>query len=345
MSLRLRLCVAGLVTALGLTGAARAEESQKVIHVYSAAEEHLVRPLMEMFTQESGIQVRLTTVDRAAMSARLALEGADTQADAVITADVANLYPLQVQGLLQPVESDVIKANIPEMLRQKDGLWTAVAVRARTFFIAKDRVAADALKFYEDIEDPQWKGRLLVRSSTNPYNQSLLADLSYRLGDEEATKWAKGVVNAMARKPEGGDRDQLRAVASGVGDVALSNTYYYGMLLASDDPSDREAAAKLQPVFVGTKDGKGTHVNIRGVAMVKASDKKDEVKQFFEFLTQEKAQQFFTATNKEYPANPSVAADPVLESWGFKPAPSVPLEVVGERNSKAMEIFAEAGWE
>lgn len=328
----------------GFSMAAEASESPQPITIYSSSKEHLIRPVLNEFTKATGIAVRLTTLSNAAIVSRLELEGEDTQADAVIIADVANLHKLKEKGLLAPVVSEVVKKNIPAVLRDEAHEWAGITMRARFVFRrANDREAA-TITAYQDIAEPKWKDSILVRSSDNVYNQSLLSDLIHRLGENRAAQWAKGVVANMARDPQGGDRDQLRALASGVGRFAIANSYYYAQMLAGKDETDRALAAKIKPILFETKSDDAKHVNIRGVAMTKYATHAKQVRQLIEFLTSEKAQRYLTTHNYEYPANPSVEAAPVLQRWGYTPSPTVPLSIVGAGNAKAVALFSQAGW-
>ena len=198
------------------------------INVYSARQEHLIRPLLDDFTAKSGITVNLLTGDADQLLARLRSEQAATPADVLLTSDVGRLLAAKAEGMLQPLASPVLDANIPLALRDPEHMWFGLTLRARVIFYAKDRVKPSELSTYEALAEPVWRKRLCIRSSGNVYNQSLLAALILNVGAQNAEAWASGIVANMARRPQGGDRDQIRAVAAGQCDVALANTYYYG---------------------------------------------------------------------------------------------------------------------
>lgn len=326
------------------TAMAAPAEAMKELNLYSSSKEHLIRPLLDAFEKESGIKVNMTTLGGSELVARVKLEGADTQADAVMIADVANLSKMQENGLLQPIVSAKVDANIPALLRAKDNSWVGIATRARLVFRRADDADAQ-INDYRELADKKWRGEVLIRSSSNPYNQSLLADILYRFGEKEAQSWAKGVVANMARKPAGGDRDQLRALASGEGRLAVSNSYYYAKMLAGDDAADKAYAQKLTPMFLEQTPKGGTHVNIRGVGMTAQAKHKPEVLKFVEFLVQPKAQKILTELNQEYPANPEVPASELLKSWKQQPKAQVPLAEVGSRNAQTVELFSRADWQ
>ncbi len=332
--------------AVAVIGGVMAQAAQPVtVNMYSTQKEFLIRPILEKFEKANPtIKVRLTSIEEGGLLTRLKLEGKDSPADLVMTADVANLYKLQAQGTLAPVKSEVLEKNIPAHLRESGGHWFGFTTRARVIFYAKDRVKPDALSTYADLADPKWKGKIMVRSSNNDYNQSLLASIIANDGKEKALAWAKGVVMNMKSKPAGGDRDQLRAVASGKGDIAISNTYYYGLLETSADKSDRDYAKKLGIIFPNQQD-RGAHVNIRGGALVAASKHPKEATAVLEYLSSADAQQFFAEHNFEYPANPSITISKIVAAWGAPKFDTLALEKVGKLNKEAVLLFDQAGWQ
>lgn len=332
--------------AVAVIGGAMAYAAEPVnVNIYSAQKEFLIRPILEKFEKANPhIKVQLTSIEEGGLLTRLKLEGKDSPADLVMTADVANLYKLQAQGSLAPVQSKILEANIPAHLRESGGHWFGFTTRSRMVFYAKDRVKPDALATYADLADPKWKGKIMVRSSVNDYNQSLLASIIAYDGEEKALAWAKGVVANMAAKPAGGDRDQLRAVASGKGDLAISNTYYYGLLQNSPDKADRDYAKKLGIIFPNQKD-RGAHVNIRGGALTASSKHPKEAVKLLEYLSGDEAQKFFADNNHEYPANPAVAVSKTVSAWGTPTFDTLPLEKVGAYNKQAVMLFDKAGWQ
>lgn len=332
--------------AVAIIGGVMAQAAEPVtVNIYSTQKEFLIRPILEKFEKSNpNIKVQLTSIEEGGLLTRLKLEGKDSPADLVMTADVANLYKLQAQGSLAPVKSVTLEKNIPAHLRESDGHWFGFTTRSRAIFYAKDRVKPDALSTYADLADPKWKGKIMVRSSNNDYNQSLLASIIAHEGTAKALAWAKGVVANMKTKPAGGDRDQLRAVASGKGDLAISNTYYYGLLQNSADQSDRDYAKKLGIIFPNQKD-RGAHVNIRGGGLVAASKHPKEALAVLEYLGSADAQKFFAEHNYEYPANPSIPLSKTVASWGAPAFDTLALENVGKLNKEAVLLFDQAGWQ
>ena len=247
-------------------------------------------------------------------------------------------------GLLEPVSSKILTKNVPEMMRDSENHWFGLSVRARVIAYAKDRIKENELSTYEDLADPKWRGKIVVRSSNNIYNQSLLASLINENGSKKALKWAKSVRNNMARKPRGNDRDQARAVASGVADLAIINTYYLGLLANSSDKADREVAEKLN-IFFPNQNGRGTHINISGVAVTKSSKNKKEAIRFIEFLTDEDNQRIFSEANYEYPLDYNNSKSKIHLKWGRFKADNIDLTILGKNNAEAVKIFDLAGWE
>ena len=228
-------------------------------------------------------------------------------------------------------------------MRDAENYWFGLSVRARVIVYAEDRVNKSELSSYEDLANSKWKGRIVVRSSNNIYNQSLMASLIESNGHMEALNWAESVRNNMARKPRGNDRDQARAVASGVADVAIINTYYLGLLTNSSDSGDREVARKLN-VFFPNQDGRGTHINISGGAVTASSKNIKDAVRFLEFLTEKESQKIFSENNYEYPLDYQNTDNELLVSWGKFKADNMDLSILGENNAEAVRLFDLAGW-
>lgn len=324
-----------------LVPVAHAAEPTPALNLYSAQQEHLIRPLLDAFTKDTNIRVNLVTLDPDPMTARLTAEGKDTPADVVLTVNVGNFHKLQQAGLLKAVQSDVLNANVPAALRSKEGYWYAIGKRARVLYKRKgDDIS---IKTYEELADPKWKKSVLVRSSANEYNISLLASLIKHDGREKALEWAKAVVANFARTPEGSDRDQLRALGAGQGRIAIANTYYYGLLVNSEDPKDREYADKIEMIFPN-QDGRGAHINIRGAAVVAHAKHPELAVKLLEYLTGEKAQALLAEKNFEYPANPAVPVAKEVASWGPAKFDAELLDTIGALNAEAVKVFDEAKW-
>ena len=216
------------------------------------------------------------------------------QADLFVTVDGGVLANAKQNDILQPVSSDIIDENVPENLRDVDNNWIGLATRARIIAYSKDRVSPEELSTYEDLTSDKWKGKLLVRSSTSLYNQSLLASFIELNGEEKAEQWAQGIVNNFARQPDGGDRDQAKAIAAGTGDVAIMNTYYVGLLANSEDPEEVKVADSIG-VFFPNQETNGTHVNISGIGLTKHSKNKENAIKLIEYMTSVEAQEFLVS--------------------------------------------------
>lgn len=317
--------------------------SDEVVNVYSHRHYEADQELFRSFTEMTGIRVNVQTASADELITRLEAEGESTIVDLLITVDAGRLHRAKERGLLQPVSTPTLDANVPSNLREPDGFWYGLTQRARVIVYATDRVDPSELSSYEDLADPRWKGRVLVRSSENIYNQSLLASIISSSGEEAAQRWAEGIVANMARAPQGGDTDQIKDVAAGVGDVAIVNTYYLGRLLNSDEAADREVADKVG-VFFPNQAGRGTHVNVSGAGVTAYSPNRDNAIRLLEFLTDVKAQSVFAEANLEYPVNPGVEWAATLAGWGEFVADTLNLATLGELNARAVMVFDRAGW-
>ena len=261
-----------------------------------------------------------------------------------MTVDAGRLERAKKAGILQPASSEVLEKNVPIEMRDPEGYWYGLTVRARVIVYSKDRVKLDDLSTYEDLTNSKWKGRIVARSSSNIYNQSLLASIIAAKGKNKALEWAKEVRKNMARSPRGSDRDQARAVSAGLADVAIMNTYYIGILANSSDSSDREVAKNVGVFFPNQKD-RGTHINVSGAGITASSKYKKDAIKFLEFLTMKRAQQVFGNVNYEYPLKIENNQSSLLKSWGSFKADKLNLSILGEKNSDAVKLFDRAGWE
>ena len=314
------------------------------INIYTHRHYDSDKILFKKFTDMSGIKVNVIKGSADQLIQRLQSEGKNSPADILLTVDAGRLVRAKDMGLLEPVSSKILTKNIPEMMRDSENHWFGLSVRARVIAYAKDRIKENELSTYEDLADPKWRGKIVVRSSNNIYNQSLLASLINENGSKNALKWAKSVRKNMARKPRGNDRDQARAVASGVADLAIINTYYLGLLANSSDKADREVAEKLN-IFFPNQNGRGTHINVSGVAVTKCSKNKKEAIRFIEFLTEEDNQRIFSEANYEYPLDYNNSKSKIHLKWGRFKADNIDLNILGKNNAEAVKIFDLAGWE
>jgi len=314
-----------------------------VVNIYTDRHYETDDELYKMFTDETGIVVNVVKGDSDELIERLSREGEATEADLLITADAGRLHRAKEKELLQPVISKVLNANIPEQLRDADNEWFGLTVRARVIVYSKDRVNPKELSTYEDLTDPKWKGKVLVRSSTNIYNQSLLASFIAISGEDKAKEWAAGIVNNLAREPKGNDRDQAKAIVAGEGDVAIMNTYYVGKMLNSTDPEEVKVAEQVG-VFFPNQETTGTHINISGAGVTKYSPNAANALKLIEFLSGEQAQKQYAEANYEYPVNDSVEPSELLKTWGEFQYQDINLTKLGENNSQSIKIFNQVGW-
>ncbi|GER07207.1 hypothetical protein JCM17843_15170 [Kordiimonadales bacterium JCM 17843] len=261
----------------------------------------------------------------------------------MLTVDAGMLWRAEDAGLFQSTRSDVLEDRIPAHFRHPDGDWFGFSSRARLIFVNKDLADPASISRYEDLADPEWRGQICIRSSSNVYNLSLMASLIAHLGEEKAQDWATGVVKNFARKPQGGDTDQLRAAATGECAIAVANSYYFVRLMQSDDPADQEVVSKLAVIFPN-QDDRGTHVNISGAGIVENAPNKAEARAFLEYLSSDSAQRYFAAGNNEYPAVDIEIDNASLQSLGTFKADDINVSVLGKNQPKAQQLFDRAGW-
>ncbi|SFD43024.1 iron(III) transport system substrate-binding protein [Thiohalospira halophila DSM 15071] len=338
---RLGYWMTALISAVLVAGCGGAGE-EETLNVYSARKEALIKPLLDRFGQESGMEVKLLTADAGALLSRLENEGRNTPADVLITVDAGNLHRAREAGVLAATDSAVLESAIPAHLRDEQGHWFGLSQRARVIFTHADRVEEGAITSYEDLADPEWEGRVCIRSSDNVYNQSLVASMIAEHGEEETQAWAEGLVDNMARDPQGGDRDQIRAVAAEECDVAVANTYYYGAM-QNGGTDDQEAAEAVRLVWPN-QDDRGAHVNVSGGGVVAASQNRDRARALLEFLTTDESQQWYAKANNEFPVKAGVPAADTLAKWGDFQADDLPLTRLGELNARAVRLMDRAGW-
>lgn len=334
-----------LITALiASLSAPMAFADSNEVHLYSARKENLIKPALDEFTKATGITVKLNTADANELLSKLKTEGKDTSADVFLTVDAGRLQAAKDADVLQPIQSKILEERIPAELRDKDNQWFGLSARARVIVYNTSAVKPSDLSSYEDLTNPKWKGRICVRGSGNIYNQSLLASIIARDGEEAALEWAKGIVANMARKPQGNDRDQMKGAAIGVCDVAIVNTYYFGRMQNSKSKLERDAASQLAVFYPNQKD-RGAHINVSGAGVTKYAKNKQNAIKLLEFLTSHEAQKFYAEVNFEYPVIKGVPVSESVKSWGwpFK-QDTISINALGENNAEAVKIFDRAGW-
>lgn len=332
--------LASVAIAAILSGCASNEtETSKEVNVYSARHYEVDKQAYLDFEKETGIKVNIIEGKAPELLERMKREGADTQADLFITADMGNIYQAIDGGMTQELTSKVLNENIPEDLRGENNEWVALTKRARIIVYDKEKVDPNSLSTYAALTDNEWKGKVLIRGADSVYNQSLLASFIATEGEEYAKMWAQGLVNNQARVPKGNDRDQVKAIAAGEGLVTIVNTYYLGQMLNSSDPEEVKAAQKVGIFFPEI-----AHVNISGVVLSKYSANKDNAILLAEYLTSVKVQEAYTEENYEFPANKNVEPSELLKSWGELKPQDLDLSDLGRYNKKAVELFARADW-
>lgn len=323
--------------------ASSAQSSEQIINLYSARQENLIKPILDRFTEESGIKVRLITGDADALLQRMKSEGRNSPADMLMTVDAGRLYRALADGVLQKIESPVLSASIPAAYRHPEGYWFGLSLRARPIMYSPERVDPAELSTYEALADPKWKSRICVRSSDSIYNQSLVASMLAADSPEQVESWAKGFAANFARPPSGGDRTQISAVAAGECDIALANTYYLAGMLTGNEASEKQDASKVA-VFWPDQANRGAHVNISGAGVAKYAANKENAIRLLEFLVSDEAQHWYAETNQEYPIKPGVEMSETLKRFGTFKADSLNLSLLGENNAEAVRIMDRAGW-
>ncbi|WP_083007076.1 Fe(3+) ABC transporter substrate-binding protein [Halomonas sp. GT] len=336
---RLTATVAAIMAGSAFAGSALANE----VNIYSARHYDSDEILYKAFTEETGIEVNVLEGDSDQLMERMQREGIASPADVMLTVDAGRLWRAEQDGLFQNVDSDVLNERLPESMRHPDGLWFGFSQRARVIFYNRENFDPSQISSYEDLADPQFEGQVCIRSSNNIYNQSLLASMIEHHGEEGAEEWAQGVVNNMARDPEGGDTDQILGVASGECDLAVANHYYYVRMLHSDEDADREAARKVGLIFPN-QDDRGTHVNVGGAGLVANAQNPENGIRFLEFLASDEAQEVLADRNYEFPVVEGIKKNPVLESWGDFTKDDINISILGENNPEAIRIFDRVSW-
>ncbi|MEZ5588217.1 MAG: extracellular solute-binding protein [Sedimenticolaceae bacterium] len=305
--------------------------------VYSARNEHLIKPLFDRYTQETGVEIRYITDKEGPLLQRLAAEGRRTPADMLITVDAGNLWHAAQSGVLAEISSPVLEANVPVNLRDPKGRWFGLSERARTIVYSTERVQPGELSSYEDLADPKWQGRLCLRTSKKVYNQSLVASLIARHGEERAEQIVRGWVANLAAEPFSNDTKAMEAVAAGQCDVTIVNTYYFGRL-------EKERPDIPLALFWPNQDSSGVHINVSGAGVTAHAKHPEAAQQLLEWLSSETAQGDFAGLNMEYPVNKTVAPDPIVSAWGTFKADDLNVNEAGRLQADAIRLMDRAGY-
>ena len=335
----------GATLGLQLSFTAPSQAQNTEVNIYSARQEALIKPLLDRFTADTGIDVNLVTGDGDALLTRLRNEGRNSPADLLLTTDAGRLYRAQEAGVLQPLGAPELDALVPAHLRSSEDYWIGLSLRARVIVYAPDRVDPEELSTYQALAEPRWKGRVCIRSSSNIYNQSLVASFLANHGEDETMAWLEGLVGNFARPPQGGDRDQIKAVAVGQCDVAVVNSYYLGGMLRSSEPEERAAADAVALFWPNQAEGEsGTHINISGAGLTRAAKNPDAARALIRFLLTAESQQWYAETNNEYPVREGIPVSAVLSAWGEFRGDTLDVTELGQRNADAVMAMDRAGW-
>lgn len=313
------------------------------VNVYSGRHYASDEILFEQFTEKTGIKVNLIKADSDQLLGRLEIEGKNSPADLFITPDVSRLSRASSLGLLSKLPEDLLSLGIPAAYRDKNGFWIGLTMRARVIVYHPERIDSSSVSTYESLAQEQLKGRLIMRSIQSHYNQSLLASIIVNHGHSYASDWVSGIVANFAREPQGNDRDQMKAIASGQADVTVVNTYYMGQMLFSANEEERRVASSLKMIFPNQND-RGTHINVSGAALMKNSPNPDNALLLLKFLLSRSSQEFLSASNYEYPVLPEAGMPEVLSNWGAFKADTSDLNLLNGSLEQALIAARTGGW-
>ncbi|OOF38893.1 iron ABC transporter substrate-binding protein [Rodentibacter mrazii] len=307
------------------------------VNVYSYRQPYLIEPMLKDFEKETGIKVNVIFADKGLVE-RVKQEGELSPADVLLTVDISRVMQIVNEGLAQSFTSKILDENIPAQYRDSDGKWYGLTTRARVIYSSKDRVGKLPADFdYLDLAKPELKGKVCVRSGKNSYNVSLFASMIEHYGEAKTKAFLEGLKANLAQKPQGGDRDQVKAIKEGICDYSLGNSYYYGKML-----DDEKQKAWAESAVINFPAGKhGTHVNISGVALAKYSPNKENAVKLVEYLSGEKAQKLYAQLNHEYPVKPGVEPSELVKGWGTFTPDTLKLETIAKNYEKALKLVDE----
>lgn len=327
------------MTAIAVTSGAALADGE--VNVYSYRQPELIQPLVDAFTKETGITANVLFLDKGLVE-RISAEGANSPADVILTVDIGRLVEAKDGGVTQPLENEIINKDIPAQYRDPAGEWFGLTTRGRVVYASKERVPETAIT-YEELAEPKWKGRICIRDGQHSYNIGLFASMVAHHGAEYTEKWLTGLKNNLARKPDGNDRSQAKAIMAGECDISLGNTYYVGLMMTNEkDPEEKEWAAATKILFPNSAD-RGTHVNISGMALAKHAPNKDNAVKFMEFLSSGKAQEIYAEQVFEYPVLPGAKVSDVVASFGEIKPDTLPLVDIAANRKTASELVDKVG--
>lgn len=332
-------------TILVLSSCGEVPKKSNEINLYSQRHYKVDEQQYKVFEEETGIKVNVVKANADELIERLKNEGENSPADLFITVDAGKLQKAKDLDLLQKISSPIINQNVDVDLKDVNGYWIPITYRARIIVYSKDRVDVSELSTYNSLTDEKWRNKVLVRSSSNAYNQALLSSIIANTGEESASKWASKLVKNFARDPKGNDRDQVKAITAGQGDLAIVNSYYIGLLLSSENEEEIKAGNSVGVFFPNQgEDESGSHINVSGIGLAKNAPNKENAIKLMEFLTSESAQKTYTNTSYEYPANPNVEPNEIVKKWGSFKKDVLDLNKLGVFRNKAIEIFDKSDW-
>ncbi|MCS5563193.1 Fe(3+) ABC transporter substrate-binding protein [Marinobacter qingdaonensis] len=329
MRMKLAATAAMALSALPLSASADGE-----VNIYSYRQAYLLEPLLNAFEKETGIDTNVVFAKKG-LAERLEREGRNSPADVVMTVDISRINELVERDLVQGVENQTLNQNIPENLRHPEGKWFALTTRGRLIFTSRERVEEGEITTYEQLADDKWNDRICTRSGKHPYNIALFSSMIAHHGEADTQAWLEGVKDNLARKPQGGDRDQIKAIAEGVCDISIGNSYYYGNMLRDDN--QRAIAEQVRLVFPNAE-GRGTHVNISGISLTKSAPNRENAIRLMEFLSSAEAQRIYAEANTEYPANPDVTPSGLVAEWGAINPDQLSLQEIAENRNAAVKL-------
>nr|WP_150524730.1 Fe(3+) ABC transporter substrate-binding protein [Roseibium sediminis] len=335
--------VSGLFMLAAAASASAPALADGEVNIYSYRQPFLIQPLLDAFTQETGVKANVIFADKG-LGERIAAEGENSPADVLLTVDIGRLDGAKQLGITQPVVSDVVNGNIPAQFRDPEGHWVGLTNRARIIYASKDRVQQDTIT-YEELADPKWRGKICTRSGQHVYTIGLIASMIAQHGEAKTEEWLAGVRDNLAHKPTGNDRAQVKSIFAGECDIAIGNTYYMGKMETNDkEPEQKEWAKSVRILFPNAED-RGTHVNIAGIVLAKHAPNKDNAVKLIEFLSSGNAQHIYAETNFEYPVTPGVEVSERVKSWGELKPDTVSLAEVAKHRKTASELVDKVGFD
>ncbi|RUT31220.1 extracellular solute-binding protein [Arsenicitalea aurantiaca] len=308
------------------------------VNIYSYREQALLQPLLDGFAEETGIRANVLYAGDGLLE-RLEAEGELSPADVVLTVDIGNLVGAEERGLTQPITTDALE-RVPAAFRDSDGAWTALSLRARVFYVSKDRVDAETLT-YADLATEEWDGRICTRPGDHVYNIGLIAQRIAATGLEETREWLTAVRDNLAFAPTGNDRGQVKSILDGTCDLAIVNTYYMGAMLNNEAEPEQKDWANAARIVYPDAEGEGTQVNVAGGFIAAHAPNAANANALIEYLLSDEAQQIYADTNYEYPVVPSVSPAELTLSWGTLNASQIPLEEVAAHRAEAAQLVDE----